>query len=113
MVDGISGVDLIKVLFGITPDTTAPPKPETVAEAKPKLEPLQQFFDSLMGGMQESINRLTDMQMGLMQLGSTLADPQTVEALPHVSGVLPAITTPAPLLPFNGQCSGTRKLAFI
>ncbi len=112
MVDGISGVDLIKVLFGITPDTTAPPKPETVAEDKPKLEPLQQFFDSLMGGMQESINRLTDMQMGLMQLGSTLINPQTVEALPHVSGVLPAITTPAPLLPFNGKCSGTRKLAW-
>ena len=62
MVDGISGVDLIKVLFGITPETTAPPKPETVKEIKPKPEPLQQLFDSLIGGIQEGISRLTDMQ---------------------------------------------------
>ncbi len=112
MVDGISGVDIIKILFDITPETApAPPKPEPPAE-KPKPEPLQQLFESLIGGMQEGINRLTDMQMGLMQLSSTLANPQTVETLPHISGVLPAVATPAPLLPFNGQCSGERKLAW-
>lgn len=112
MVDGISGVDLIKILFDITPETYAPPKPSTIEEDAPQKEPLQQFFESLSGGIQESINRLTDMQMGLMHLGSTLANPQTVEALPHITGVLPAVTTPAPNLPFNGKCSGERRLAW-
>ena len=113
MVDGISGVDLLKILFDITPQTPVlPPKPEIVKEEKTKKEPLQQLFDSLIGGMQEGINRLTDMQSGLMQLSSTLANPQTVEALPHLGGVLPAVLTPAPRLPFNGQCSGERRLAW-
>ena len=113
MVDGISGVDLLKILFDISPNTPVlPPKPETVKVEKPIKEPLQRLFESLIGGMQEGINRLTDMQMGLMQLGSTLTNPQTVEALPHISGVLPAVLTPAPLLPFNGKCSGTRRLAW-
>ncbi len=112
MVDGISGVDIIKILFDITPETVAPPKPEIVVEKTAPKEPIQQFFDSLSGGIQESINRLTDMQMGLMHLSSTLMNPQTVEALPHISGVLPAVTTPAPNLPFNGKCSGERRLAW-
>ena len=47
-----------------------------------------------------------------MQLGSTLMNPQTVEVLPHISGVLPAVLTPAPLLPFNGKCSGERRVAW-
>ena len=113
MVDGISGVDLLKILFDITPDAPQlPPKPEVLIEEKPVKEPLQQLFDSLIGGMQEGINRLTDMQMGLLHLASTLTNPQTIEVLPHISGVLPAVTTPAPMLPFNGQCSGVRKLAW-
>ena len=110
MVDGISGVDLLKILFDISPKSPSlPPKPEIVKDKKPSKE---QLFESLIGGIQEGINRLTDMQSGLMQLSSTLVNPQLVEALPHLGGVLPAVLSPAPMLPFNGKCSGERRLAW-
>jgi diacylglycerol O-acyltransferase / wax synthase len=112
MVDGISGVDLIKILFDISPNSPPPPpKPEPQAE-KPQPDKTQQLFDSVIGVLQEGVNRMTELQGGLMYMAQALANPQTVGALPHISGVLPAISTPAPNLPFNGECSGERRLAW-
>ncbi|MCB1022848.1 MAG: DUF1298 domain-containing protein, partial [Acidobacteria bacterium] len=108
----ISGVDLIKILFDISPDPASPP-PKPKDELRPqKLDPTRQFFDSLLGSMEEGMNRLLEVQAGMMYLTSSLTDPKTAQNLPHIAGVLPAVSTPAPLLPFNGECSGTRKLAW-
>lgn len=112
MVDGISGVDLIKILFDISPNSEPPP-PKTEAEPKsPKLDPTRQFFDSLLGSMEEGMNRFMEMQGGMMYLASSVLDPKMAEKLPHMADVLPAATTPAPLLPFNGECSGEKRLAW-
>lgn len=112
MVDGISGVDLIKILFDISPNSEPPP-PKPLEEPKPpKQDATRQFFDSLLGSMEEGMNRLMEMQGGMLYLASSLADPKTAEKLPHMAGVLPAVATPAPPLPFNGDCSGERKLAW-
>jgi diacylglycerol O-acyltransferase len=113
MVDGISGVDLIKIIFDITPDSAPPPKPETPKEekAQPK-DTTQVFFESVLGALQETTSRLMEMQGGLMFMASNLTNPQNAEALPHLSEVLPAVSTPAPILPFNGACSGVRELAW-
>jgi diacylglycerol O-acyltransferase len=113
MVDGISGVDIMKILFDITPKTTAPPpKPEVSKEEKPKKDATQQFLESAMDGMKEMMTRMMEMQGGLMYMASTLAKPETVETLPQIADVLPAVTTPPPMLPFNGKCSGERRLAW-
>jgi WS/DGAT/MGAT family acyltransferase len=112
MVDGISGVDLIKIMFDISPK----PKPVTPGPSfRPKLQkpdPTRQLFDSLLGSMEEGMNRLMEFQGGMLYLASSLANPKTAEKLPHIAGVLPAVATPAPLLPFNGECSGERHLAW-
>ncbi len=116
MVDGISGVDLIKIMFDISresePPPPPPPKPE-VEKPKPKeQDQTRAFFDSMLGAMEEGMNRLMEMQGGMLYLASSLADPKTVEKLPAMANVLPAVITPAPPLPFNGNCSGVRKLAW-
>lgn len=112
MVDGISGVDLIKIMFDISPEgSPLPPKPEAMPPA-PKPDATRAFFDSLLGSMQEGMNRFMEMQAGMLYLTQAFMNPQTVGKLPAIAGVLPAVSAPPPLLPFNGECSGERKLAW-
>jgi diacylglycerol O-acyltransferase / wax synthase len=113
MVDGISGVDLMKILFDISPKSTPPPpKPEPKEAAKPK-DASQLFLESLMGSMQEGMNRFVELQNGLLQLTQTFAqNPEMLGAIPHIAENLPSVTTPAPVLPFNKPCGGVRKLAW-
>lgn len=113
MVDGISGVDLMKILFDISPKSTPPPpKPEAKSET-PKKDATQVFFDSLLGAMQEGMNRFVELQQGLLQLTQTFAqNPQMIGAVPLMAENLPAATTPAPFLPFNKNCGGERILAW-
>lgn len=113
MVDGISGVDLMKILFDISPKATPPPpKPEAKSEATPK-DATQAFIDSLLGSVQEGMNRFMELQTGLLQLTQTFAqNPQMIGAIPLMVENLPATTTPAPVLPFNKQCGGERRLAW-
>lgn len=112
MVDGISGVDLIKIMFDISPEgSPIPPKPEP-KPTQPKPDATRAFFDSMLGSMQEGMNRFMEMQAGMLYLTQSFLDPQTVGKLPHIAGVLPAISAPPPLLPFNGECSGERRLAW-
>lgn len=113
MADGISGVDLIKIIFDISPvPSPVPPKPEIEKKPKKETDPTRNFFDSLLGSMQEGMNRLLEAQGGMMYMASTLAKPEAKEMIPDLAGVLPAISTPPPILPFNGECSGERRLAW-
>ncbi len=112
MVDGISGVDLMKVLFDISPEPDpAPPKPPNGPKAE-KLDPTRQFLDSLLGSMEEGMNRFMEMQAGMLYLASSLLDPAAMEKAPHYAGVLPSVSAPPQVLPFNKPCSGERKLAW-
>ena len=112
MVDGVSGVDMMKLLFDISPESDpVAPKPNDNRKI-PEADPTRQFFDSLLGSMEEGMNRFMEMQGGMLYLASSLMNPKTAEKLPHIAGVLPAVATPAPLLPFNGECSGERRLAW-
>ena len=112
MVDGISGVDLVKIIFDISPVATPVPPPPQATPPPPKPDPTRAFFDSVIGSLQEGLNRWTEMQNGLMQLTQAFANPQTLGVLPHLSSVLPAVIAPPNMLPFNGPCSGQRTFAW-
>lgn len=111
MADGISGVDLIKIIFDISPE---PAKVEKQEVEKPEIEtdPTRNFLNSLLGSMQEGMNRLLEAQGGLMYMVSNLAKPESAETIPDLASVFPAVSTPPPTLPFNGECSGERRLAW-
>lgn len=112
MVDGISGVDLMKILFDLTPQSTPPPPPPKPAAPVLPLDPTRQFFDSLLGGMQEITNRWMELQGGMLYLANGLLNPQTRAAIPQMAGLLPAVVAPPTVLPFNGTMSGQQQLAW-
>jgi diacylglycerol O-acyltransferase / wax synthase len=111
MVDGVSGVDLLKIVLDISPDTKPATKPESVPPP-PRPDATRRFFDSLLGGMQEGMNRWMEFQTGLLNLTQAVTSRQTQEAMPDMSRLLPGLVAPAPLLPFNRPCSGERKLVW-
>ncbi len=112
MVDGVSGVDLLKIILDISPDTKPAPKPAAVPPPPPRPDATRRFFDSLLGGMQEGMNRWMEFQTGLLNLTQAVTSRQTQEAMPDMSRLIPGLAAPAPLLPFNRACSGERKLVW-
>jgi diacylglycerol O-acyltransferase len=111
MVDGISGVNLLKIILDMSPDAKPAPVLEP-APPPPRPDITRRFFDSLLGGMQEGMNRFMEFQNGLMNLAQSVAIEPARGAMPGLSQLLVALAAPASLLPFNRACSGERKLVW-
>lgn len=110
MADGISGVDLMKVIFDVTPDAAKPDVPPmpTPQEKSPEEKLLEAFFSTV----QDSLKSLMQLQGGLLYAVSTFAKPETIGLLPEMTDLIPALTAPPVILPFNKECSGERRLAW-
>lgn len=111
MVDGVSGVDLLKIILDISPEIQPLPKPVTTQPYPPRADARGRFFDALLGGMQERADRWTEFQTGLSNLTKELASDQSRTAMPDMRR-LPMLAAPAPTLPFNRPCSGEHMLAW-
>ena len=111
MVDGVSGVDLLKVVLDMSPDAKPAPVPEP-APPPPRPDITRRFFDSLLGGMQEGMNRFMEFQNGLLNLVQSVAVEPGRGALPGLSQLLVSLAAPASLLPFNRPCSGERRVVW-
>ncbi|HEY6330375.1 MAG TPA: wax ester/triacylglycerol synthase family O-acyltransferase [Blastocatellia bacterium] len=111
MVDGVSGVDLLKIVLDISPNPE-PVKPEFIPPP-PRPDATRRLFDSLLGSWQEGMNRWMEFQNGLLNLTQALtqreAQGAATEQLPQI---LPGLVAPPPLLPFNRSCSGERRLVW-
>lgn len=113
MIDGASGMDLIKILLDISPKFEIPPKPEIPPPAAPKLDPTRQFFDSLLGGLEEGMKSWMQFQTGLLNLTRALSEEPAREAARKIDDdILPSLFAPASSLPFNRQTSAERKFVW-
>ncbi len=112
MVDGVSGVDLLKIILDFSPEPQPlPPKPQP--EPVPQQPDVtRRFFDSLLGSLQEGMNRWTEFQYSLLNLTQSLADPETRDSIRRLGGEIPRLAAPVNLMPFNRPCSGERKLVW-
>lgn len=115
MVDGMSGVDLLKIILDFSPevkplDLNAAKPAERVRQPQP--DPTRRLFDSILGGMQEGMDRWMEFQNGLLNLTKALTDDTSRSAMKNISGELPRIVSPAKPLPFNAPLSGERRLVW-
>ncbi len=117
MADGISGVDLMKVLFEMTPHASALPQKDESAgsklfEASKPKEPIEKLFDSFLHTVRETMTKMIEFQGGLLYMATIFSRPDTIKSLPQIAELIPAVTAPPPILPFNAECSGQRRLAW-
>lgn len=112
MVDGMSGVELVKIILDISPDPAPiPPKPEAKTRA-PQADPTRRFFDSVIGSLTEGMNSWMGFQNGLLNLTKALTNEASRTAMQNISSEIPRLASPANPLPFNRACSGDRKLVW-
>ncbi|HEX4951307.1 MAG TPA: wax ester/triacylglycerol synthase family O-acyltransferase [Blastocatellia bacterium] len=112
MVDGMSGVELVKIILDISPKPAPiPPKPEARVK-QPQLDPTRRFFDSILGGLTEGMNSWMQFQNGLLNLTQALTNEASRAAMQNISSEIPRLASPANPLPFNRACSGERKLVW-
>ncbi|MFN0087022.1 MAG: wax ester/triacylglycerol synthase family O-acyltransferase, partial [Blastocatellia bacterium] len=112
MVDGMSGVDLLKVILDFSAKP-APPSPKPAAPPPgPPPDPTRRLFDSILGGMREGMNRWTEFQKGLLSLTEALANDETRASMGKIAPQLPRSASPVQMMPFNGPGSGERKLVW-
>ncbi|HQR31513.1 MAG TPA: wax ester/triacylglycerol synthase family O-acyltransferase [Blastocatellia bacterium] len=112
MVDGMSGVDLLKIVLDFSPSPALiPPKPAAKVR-EPQPDPTRRLFDSILGGMQEGMNRWMEFQNGLLNLTQALTEQTSREAMKNISGEIPKILRPAERLPFNGPLSGEKRMVW-
>jgi len=112
MVDGVSGVDLLKIVLDISPEIPTIAPPPARAPQPPRPDATRRFFDTLLGNMQEGMNRWMEFQTGLLNLSQSFIDERTRQSMQETSGLIPELALPVSLMPFNKQCSGDRKLVW-
>jgi diacylglycerol O-acyltransferase / wax synthase len=116
MVDGVSGVELLNIMFDTSPEAAPVRKRASKRQrrrppAPPDETPL--FSAALAGAFQSSVEQLALAGRNLAGYGvSLLRDGPALAGLLHLADMLPQMLGPLERLPFNRPCSGERRVAW-
>jgi len=111
MVDGVSGVDLLKIVLDMSPNPAPPPPPEK-AVSHPRTDMTTNFIEGLLGSAEESMKSWNDFQKGLLNLTQTLLKEPSRPFSQSLGSLFPAMAAPVSLLPFNRANSGEQHLGW-
>jgi len=106
IVDGISGVGLVNVMFDPKPGAVrVEPKPYT---APPLADPRQVLLDGLASIWTDGAARLIGAQISLLRLVQAFSGDSSDSSREGLLAIMPELLRPTDKLPFNGPCSGVR-----
>ena len=112
MVDGVSGVALLNIMFDPSPETPPLPKRQRYRPPKPP-DASALFGDALKGSLQFTLDQLTGAGKNLLAYAMSLRlDPRALPGLQELLDMLPQLVGPLERLPFNRPCSGRRQVAW-
>jgi WS/DGAT/MGAT family acyltransferase len=111
MVDGVSGIDLIKIIMSITPDPAPVPVP-AIEPPPPPPDDTRRLIDGILDNAQEGMKSLLEFQSNLLNLAQSWLKLPAQSLVPPPSNNLTSLVSPVSLLPFNRANSGRLKNAW-
>ena len=110
LVDGVSGIELLMIVFDISPTPAPPLPPREEPERGPIPSPASRFFDAIWDNMADGVDRWASQQRRLID---DLADggDRGRRAFRALETLSPYLRRPVDRAPFNKPLKGKRKLA--
>jgi WS/DGAT/MGAT family acyltransferase len=111
MIDGVSGVQLLGVMFDVTPTPPPPPPAPDASETPPLPTPSAQAWRALADGAATAVE-------GLRSLGALLRRPaeawdEVRDIAASVNDLLRVMLAPLPYTPFNGFVGSQRRIEWV
>ncbi|MFM8395122.1 MAG: wax ester/triacylglycerol synthase domain-containing protein, partial [Acidobacteriota bacterium] len=116
MVDGVAGVELMKILLDQSSESAIDRQPTPTRRSvreQSAADPGRRIFDAVLGGMEELMNRALDINDTLLNLAESAISGRAQELPPDPAPQVTVPLAPVEPLPFNGPLSGEHEFNWL